>query len=98
MGQACICANEVTTSPGLGQHAGNRCMPTDCANADDCGGLTCRVDVGPCLGAWFPSALRCTTPSDDCLFDSDCAGVGGGICDYDEQMELFTCDPGAICE
>lgn len=93
-GHACICANEITTATGLGQPAGNRCFPTDCASETDCNGSMCRVDVGPCLGAWFPQALRCSSPSDDCVFDAECAG----FCDYDERTEMFTCEPGGICE
>lgn len=97
-GEACICANEATTAPGLGQQAGNRCMPADCSSSDDCGGSWCRVDISDCLGAWFPQAFRCTTPADDCQYDTDCSKGGGEFCDYDEQMELFTCESGFICE
>jgi hypothetical protein len=93
-GEACICANEATTAPGLGVKAGNYCFPADCASADDCAGLMCRVDLGPCSGARFPEAMRCATPGDECLFDSACSG----LCDYDEQMEFFACEFGAICE
>jgi hypothetical protein len=96
-GEACICANEITTSPGLGQYAANRCLPSDCAGASDCDESLCRVDVGPCLGTWFPSALRCASEADDCLFDSDCMG-NGSICDYEPVTERFTCDLGEVCE
>lgn len=98
-GQACICASEITTAPGLGQPVGNKCMIADCASADDCRGESCRVDGGDCVGAWFPSALRCTTASDDCIHDSECASpTSSGHCGYDEENELFSCDIGAICE
>ena len=51
-----------------------------------------------CLGAWFPIALRCSTPSDDCLYDAECKRAGLPLCLYDAQMELFTCEPVSICE
>jgi hypothetical protein len=98
LGEACICANEWTSAPGLGFDVRNRCFPSDCASVDDCGGAMCRVDVVPCAGAWLPEALRCTTPGDECVFHSECDEQGLGICDYDETMELFTCEAGAICE
>jgi hypothetical protein len=88
-GSACICANTATNLGGLG-------LPP--ARADDCRGLQCRVDVGPCVGAPIPQAIRCSSPTDDCVFPSECTPRRGGLCDYDEVDERFTCDPGAICE
>lgn len=93
-GEACICAN--TFLPGF--EPANRCMPSDCGSADDCRGQPCRVDVGPCLGTEYPEAMRCTTPADDCVFPSECSPRRGQLCDYDALNEIFTCDPGAICE
>ncbi len=97
-GSACICANTATTLGGLGLGPANRCMTSDCAGAGDCRGLQCRVDVGPCVGAPVPQAIRCTSPTDDCVFPSECTSPPGELCDYDELDERFTCDPGAICE
>ena len=45
---------------------------------------------------FVPSALRCTTPSDDCVAHGDC--VRTNFCAYDWAQELFTCEPGGICE
>ena len=47
--------------------------------------------VRECGGAWFPEAVRCSTTSDDCLFDSDCR-ERWDFCDYDELLEFFTCE------
>jgi hypothetical protein len=95
-GRACICANEATTLPAIQQYASNRCLPSDCASTEDCGQTMCRTANVGCLGIWYPYALRCTTPSDDCIFDSDC--TSSQFCAYDHAMELFTCEPGAVCE
>jgi hypothetical protein len=92
-GEACICANTRMAYS-------NRCLPTDCAGAEDCGGAACRVDEIDCVGvSWYPEAVRCTSTEDDCVFDSACAGDGWPeFCDYDSVNEIFTCDPGALCE
>jgi hypothetical protein len=97
-GSACICADEMTPGPGVGLEVKNRCLPTDCGSASDCGGFLCRVDSIPCLNWWVPAAVRCTTASDDCMYNSTCAGAPWGFCDYDEIDELFTCEPGLHCE
>lgn len=95
-GSACVCANELTAWAGYA--ASNYCMPADCASADDCNSGECRIDGGICVGGWGAEAMRCTTAADDCLYPSECDKQGGQLCDYDEVNELFTCDPGAICE
>jgi hypothetical protein len=95
-GEACLCASTLTAYPG--RAAENYCMQSDCASADDCPDQTCRVDIGLCVGAWFPESTRCTTPSDDCYYDSECTAQGLNYCNYDDTTELFTCSSGAICE
>ncbi len=97
-GEACICANTLTSSPGFAGGAWNLCLPTDCASADDCSGHACRVDNQFCVGGWFPESIRCTTASDDCYYDSECTADAWEFCDYDATMELFTCETGALCE
>lgn len=92
--QQCVCANELTHGPGLGPDPENRCYPSDCESADDCAEGECRFDIGDCVGAWLPEALRCTTDADDCTYDSECTN----FCNWDEVEELFTCNVGAICE
>lgn len=96
-GSACICANEVTTAPNLGQPVGNRCLPADCAGPAECDGSACRVSFGGCIGAPFPGSVRCTSPEDDCVYDSECSS-NGRFCAYDVGQELFTCESGFICE
>ena len=96
-GSACICANEAIDR-SVGQAAANRCIPVDCTGADDCRGGLCRMDLGVCVGTYYPEAFRCTTEGDDCVFPSDCPPRYGVLCDYDEVNEMFTCTPGAICE
>ena len=82
----CACAE----LPGYGV---NRCLPADCRTSDECVDGHCKVVDDICF---VPSSLRCTTPSDDCVAHGDC--VRTNFCAYDSAQELFTCEPGGICE
>jgi hypothetical protein len=84
--QICLCAAE-----GIGSY--NRCMLADCETADDCADGYCRFEENGCGLV----ALRCSSPTDDCVSDSDC--VRTGSCAYDYVQEMFTCDgEGCIAE
>lgn len=78
--QICLCASE---------GVGNQCIFADCGTADDCSEGNCRFEENGCGFV----ALRCTSPSDDCVSNGDCRS---GSCQYDDVQEMFICD-GETC-
>jgi len=89
-GEVCLCASSNGT---IELTSINHCVPADCAVERDCAGdLRCKVSRGDCGSV---ESVRCTTPADDCVSDDDCSPQ---YCAWDEVEELWTCDPGAICE
>jgi len=90
-GEVCACASAVPGSVMLTDT--NRCVPADCITSGDCSGAReCRMSREGC--GWI-EGLYCTTIADDCGSEQDCAP---SWCRYDEVEELWTCEPGAICE
>lgn len=93
----CICDN--ASALGFPDPGGNHCLPADCASDADCPGQRCRGESGFCGFAYNKaSAFHCTSPEDDCSTNGACIAQNEQHCAYDEQTELFTCSPGAICE
>ena len=80
---------------------GNACVPADCSSDADCDGERCRAEVVFCGTYGTPVEFRCTSPEDDCDAHTTCierAGQNYQYCTYDGGMEMFTCEPGAVCE
>ena len=82
--QLCLCGDPV-----------GRCVPANgCSTDDDCAsGFLCKSydSSGGCSFTTF----TCQSPADECASDSDCAaGSTLNMCQYDLQLEHFTCKPG----
>lgn len=67
-------------------------MPNLCLSGSDC---RIDADCGPggfCspsrFGQWCGATYHCHTPSDTCLDDSDCTGMG---CNFDTQSDRWSC-------
>ncbi len=90
-GEICLCAGG---APGLSQLSQtNLCVPADCTVERECAGEhRCKVSRAGCGNV---HSVHCTTPSDDCDTAEDCARL---YCAWDDVDELWTCDPGVICE
>ena len=88
-GNSCLCRE------AFGGRRENICVNARCSTDADCGKAgacspTVAINEGGCRSEGLPfAALRCHTPKDECIDDSDCAG---GACAYSESKSHWVCD------
>jgi hypothetical protein len=75
----------------------SQCLPSDCRVDADCGvNGYCSPSLDPGCGVYFGVTLwHCHTAQDECVNDSDCAGVDGAyappFCAYKQEVGHWAC-------